>query len=274
MRPSASIREIRAEDRRDIEEISRLIWDGEDYLPFIFEEWLEDGNFYGIEIEGKIVATGKITVLPGKVGWMEGLRVHPEYQGMGWGRAMHRFLTEKGMEMHAHGMIDALEYATCFKNEKSIALGLSTGFQIVRRYYGLTYHPGEKLIKPDTATLEDIDELEYEDYIPCGWKYIRKVPESLHFLQRRCHIYSLHGVKFLAVNEEHLVIVPFQPDVKSVEKILPALNYLGMEADISLIIPEEIGYEDYLPLGFEKWEKGNEGEMLLLHRTLPEPGKY
>jgi len=61
------IREAKPEDRPFIEEIARLTWGGEDYLARVFDEWLGD-NFYVLEIEGKVIGTVKMTLLPEKVG--------------------------------------------------------------------------------------------------------------------------------------------------------------------------------------------------------------
>lgn len=81
------IREARpGGDRPFIEEIARLTWGGggEDYLARVFDEWLGD-NFYVLELDGKVVGTAKLTLLPGEVGWLEGLRVHRDYRGKGYG---------------------------------------------------------------------------------------------------------------------------------------------------------------------------------------------
>ena len=71
------------DDYEDILEISRHIWDGNDYLPKVFHKWVEDeeGYFIGVELEDKIVAVGKYTILKDGQGWLEGLRVHPSYRG-------------------------------------------------------------------------------------------------------------------------------------------------------------------------------------------------
>ncbi len=68
------IREVRPEDRSFIKEIAKLTWGGEDYLARVFDEWLGD-NFYALEVDGRVVGTAKLTLLPGRVGWLEGLRM-------------------------------------------------------------------------------------------------------------------------------------------------------------------------------------------------------
>ncbi|HDH44523.1 MAG TPA: GNAT family N-acetyltransferase, partial [Thermococcus sp.] len=51
------IRLVRKEDKPFIEEIARLTWEGEDYLARVFDSWVKDGNFYVLELEGKVVGT-------------------------------------------------------------------------------------------------------------------------------------------------------------------------------------------------------------------------
>ncbi|GAB6101553.1 hypothetical protein JCM16138_07760 [Thermococcus atlanticus] len=92
------IRKARPEDRPFIEEIAQLTWGGEDYLARVFDEWLGD-NFYVLELDGKVIGTAKLTILPDKVGWLEGLRVHPNYQKRGFGRVLHNFMLQKGRRL-------------------------------------------------------------------------------------------------------------------------------------------------------------------------------
>jgi len=268
MKSGIIIREIREEDRKDIEEISNLIWEGEDYLSSVFDSWLKDKNFYAIEVDGKVIGTGKISILPGKVGWMEGLRVHPNYQGRGLGKEMHMFLLKRGEELKNKGIIDFLEFATDSDNNRSINLGLKTGFSVVKKYYGFSYISKESGERPQLSRLEDIESLEYEEHIPCAWKFVRKVPDSLEFLNKRCQIYEFHGIKFLVTGKEELVVTPASLEPQKIEKIKPALNYLGRERSVYMVIPEDRKLEDFLALGFRKWEDNSEPEILLLRKKL------
>jgi len=115
------IREARPEDKPFIEEIARLTWGGEDYLARVFDEWLGD-NFYVLEVDGRVIGTAKLTLLPGRIGWLEGLRVHRDYRGRGYGRRLQDFMLELGSELAKKGKIEALEFATYFLNRESISM--------------------------------------------------------------------------------------------------------------------------------------------------------
>ncbi len=78
------------DDYDDILDISKDIWDGNDYLPKVFYKWVEDkdGYFVGVEVDDKIVAVGKYTILKDGQGWLEGLRVHKDYRGRQYAHAV------------------------------------------------------------------------------------------------------------------------------------------------------------------------------------------
>jgi N-acetylglutamate synthase-like GNAT family acetyltransferase len=126
------IRKLRDSDRKDVLEISKHIWEGHDYLPSVFNQWLKDSksHFCGVEIDGQVVAVGNLRLIENRsVGWMEGLRVHPNYRGIGLANLIqHQFL---GMAKKLH--LQKLRYITGSENLASLKLAESTGFSDVLR---------------------------------------------------------------------------------------------------------------------------------------------
>jgi RimJ/RimL family protein N-acetyltransferase len=121
------IRRLRFSDRNDVLEISRHVWDGHDYLPLVFEQWLKDRNsyFYGVEVDGRVVAVGNLHLIENKrTGWMEGLRVHPDFRGRGYANDLTRFFVQKGEEL----AVDRLRYTTGENNAASLKLASNAGF--------------------------------------------------------------------------------------------------------------------------------------------------
>ncbi len=178
------IREARPEDKPFIEEIARLTWDGEDYLARVFDEWLEDGGFYALEVDGKVVGTAKLTILPGKVGWLEGLRVHPDYRGRGYGRKLHNFMLGLGERLAREGKIEALEFATYFLSRESIAMAKRDGFYIKAKFFNF----GAKVADFEPEEPEKI-EPGMEDLtlgvIPVGLKFLHRSHESFEWLKAK-----------------------------------------------------------------------------------------
>jgi GNAT superfamily N-acetyltransferase len=72
-------------------ELTRDIWDGHDYVPYVWDEWLADpqGLLAVVEWGGRVLGLSKISRLSPNEWWLQGLRVHPEFQGRGF--ASHLF---------------------------------------------------------------------------------------------------------------------------------------------------------------------------------------
>jgi GNAT superfamily N-acetyltransferase len=121
------IRRLRFSDRDDVLEISRHVWEGHDYVPLVFEQWLKDKNSYfcGVEVDGRVVAFGNLHLIENKrTGWMEGLRVHPDFRGRGYANDLTSFLVRKGEDLG----VDRLRYTTGENNAASLKLASKAGF--------------------------------------------------------------------------------------------------------------------------------------------------
>ncbi len=123
----AKIRKLIETDREDINEISRHVWDGNDYLPTVAEEWLKDPkcHFFGVEVAGHIVAVGNLRLIEdGQIGWMEGLRVHPEFRGKGFANEITQHLVTEAERLG----VPCLRYTTADENIASLKLAKMAGF--------------------------------------------------------------------------------------------------------------------------------------------------
>jgi GNAT superfamily N-acetyltransferase len=81
---------MRPADRERVNEISRDIWDGHDYIPRVFDHWLEDSGatFQAAELEGVVVGLQRLRpYAPGLI-WYEGLRVASTHRRQGIAREM------------------------------------------------------------------------------------------------------------------------------------------------------------------------------------------
>ncbi|MGE5223404.1 MAG: GNAT family N-acetyltransferase [Omnitrophica WOR_2 bacterium] len=81
-------------DTVDVIELTRHIWEGEDYVPFVWADWLADpqGLLAVAEYGGRVVGLNKLTHLGDGEWWMEGLRVHPDYGGRHIASHLHDYL--------------------------------------------------------------------------------------------------------------------------------------------------------------------------------------
>src|SRR5258708_37635131 len=81
---------MRAADRDRVVEISRDIWDGHDYLPRVFDDWLADSGaaFQAAQLEGVVVGVQRLRPLASGVIWYEGVRVASTHPRPGLARAL------------------------------------------------------------------------------------------------------------------------------------------------------------------------------------------
>ncbi|HXI96083.1 MAG TPA: GNAT family N-acetyltransferase, partial [Candidatus Acidoferrum sp.] len=85
-----TLRPMRAADRERVVEISRDIWDGHDYLPRVFDDWLTDAGatFQAAELDGVVVGVQRVRPFAPGLVWYEGLRVASTHRRQGLARAM------------------------------------------------------------------------------------------------------------------------------------------------------------------------------------------
>lgn len=79
------IRAAHQSDTPDVMELTANIWEGHDYVPHVWAEWLADtqGRLLVAEHQGRVLGLSKLSRLSEADWWMQGLRVHPDYQGRG-----------------------------------------------------------------------------------------------------------------------------------------------------------------------------------------------
>jgi GNAT superfamily N-acetyltransferase len=81
---------MRPADRDRVAEISRDVWDGHDYIPRVFDDWVTDAGstFQAAELEGTVVGLHRLRPYgPGLI-WYEGLRVASTHRRQGLARTM------------------------------------------------------------------------------------------------------------------------------------------------------------------------------------------
>jgi GNAT superfamily N-acetyltransferase len=123
------IRLARPDDRAAVVEMVATVWDGTDYLPKVWDEWLADpgGPLLIAELAQRPVVVAKLSALGGGEDWFEGLRVAPEQRGKGFARIMLQRCVELSRERRAH----VLRYLTGGENLAMQRIALDLGFQLI-----------------------------------------------------------------------------------------------------------------------------------------------
>jgi GNAT superfamily N-acetyltransferase len=143
-----TLRPMRAADRERVVEISRDIWDGHDYLPRVFDEWLADAGaaFQAAEVEGVVVGVQRLRPIAPGLLWYEGLRVASTHRRQGLARAMLASAIADAREQRFR------EIRLGTGNADAVPLFESMGFRRlvdVRWWRGLRVEGGEPARMPD-----------------------------------------------------------------------------------------------------------------------------
>lgn len=132
-----ALRPARPDDEQAIRALSSHIWEGEDYVPDVFSEWLDDARGrFTVACEGDtLLGFAKLTRIASGEWWLEGLRVHPDHRGRGVARQLHRHMVEAAEEVGK----GTLRFATAAANEPVHRLARETGFRQVSSYLAASY---------------------------------------------------------------------------------------------------------------------------------------
>src|SRR5439155_16544594 len=111
--------------RAAVVELTRDIWEGQDYIPEVFDAWVADpaARFEVAELDGQIVGLQRVRPLGPTVRWYEGLRVASSHRRLGVARTM---LAAAIAEARATG---ATEMRLATGNPAALALFESVGFE-------------------------------------------------------------------------------------------------------------------------------------------------
>jgi GNAT superfamily N-acetyltransferase len=136
--PNLNFRPITEADIPAAIELTKTIWDGNDYMPRVIERWIDaNGNgtyFFGAFDEAdELVALGRVRWLTKDIVWLEGARVHPDRQKSGIGVAIFAH----GIEYATNAGAKVARYDTGMRNVGSIALAKRYGFTEIYRLHSV-----------------------------------------------------------------------------------------------------------------------------------------
>ncbi|MFX0077100.1 MAG: GNAT family N-acetyltransferase [Candidatus Hermodarchaeota archaeon] len=123
-------RELTSEDIPAIKDISKDIWEGEDYIPYVIDKWLQDENCmnYGTFIDKQktdLIGFGRVKLYNKDIAWLEGGRIKVSYQGQGIGKLQLGY----AVEYAAKSGVKVAQYDTGSDNSASISLAKFYGFK-------------------------------------------------------------------------------------------------------------------------------------------------
>ncbi len=195
-----TIRKAELGDIPRIQELCAEIWDGGDYIPHVVSDWIRDpeGEFCVVEVmddgpdehtglgvpngrparAGHIATLGKLTILNGQDGWLEGLRGNTEYKGQGYAQKLTSYFIEKARARN----LRSLRLATYYGNSESIHILHKYGFREIQRFvqFELSFATGEgeafavaQAVPPEEEfrlmTMTDLDDALWSQIAASPW---------------------------------------------------------------------------------------------------------
>lgn len=130
------LRPATASDRAAVLQVEKKSTPGLQYLPSVYEMFLNDphGEFIVAEIDGEVVACAKFSVLPDGSGWLETIRVTPERQGLGIGKRFY----ENYFAIAKRTGVATMRMYTGINNAVSAGLAARYGLTQAETFYGFS----------------------------------------------------------------------------------------------------------------------------------------
>ena len=189
------IRPAQAADRDAVVAFCARIWEGHDYVPNVWDEWLNDpqGIFLTAQQDGVPVAVARAVFPTPDEAWLEGMRVDPDHRGAGIALAVSAALGEEAGKRGAR-VVRLMTMGNNYPIHRICArLGLDLVLRLRRRM-----RPLEVGAVP--AALWRVEQGD----LPLVQEIVSLPARGPRFLEVTRGLYSLVGGLWTAWNEERL----------------------------------------------------------------------
>ena len=190
------VRDGVASDLEQISELCKSIWNGRDFLPTVWNNWIsnEIGSFIVVESENQILGVYHHYILDSD-SWLETLRVHEQYRRQGIAQFMIKDYLERSKKLNAVNS----RLVTSIKNTASRNLFEKHGFSEVLRsqYCSIeletiktnSMHTEFSILK-DSKQIYSLlkDSVLDNQLIPLWWRWWQQSDSALHELSNNSFI--------------------------------------------------------------------------------------
>ena len=185
-----------ASDLEQISELCKSIWNGRDFLPTVWNNWIsnEIGSFIVVESENQILGVYHHYILDSD-SWLETLRVHEQYRRQGIAQFMIKDYLERSKKLNAVNS----RLVTSIKNTASRNLFEKHGFSEVLRsqYCSIELETiTTNSIQEEFSIIKDSkqiysllkDSMLDNQLIPLWWRWWQQSDSALHELSNNSFI--------------------------------------------------------------------------------------
>ena len=190
------VRDGVASDLEQISELCKSIWNGRDFLPTVWNNWIsnEIGSFIVVESENQILGVYHHYILDSD-SWLETLRVHEQYRRQGIAQFMIKDYLERSKKLNAVNS----RLVTSIKNTASRNLFEKHGFsEVLRSQYcsieleTITTNSMQEefsIIK-DSKQIYSLlkDSMLDNQLIPLWWRWWQQSDSALHELSNNSFV--------------------------------------------------------------------------------------
>ena len=211
-------------DYEDIIEISKHIWNGEDYLPQLINYYLEDPHCepYVLEEDGKVVSVVNVNYFAPNFVWLEAMRTHPDYRNKGIATKLNKYIFQESIKSGVKEL-----WLSTSKDNKATAKMLSkAGFEevILLKVWGFkddnyddkAVSENKGLIGPILANIEFIENHISQEIIELSslWRNVTEISEikqnlspNFSFLVDEFMIFPVNSYFIDDWMKEHLIFI-------------------------------------------------------------------
>ncbi len=239
-------RKMKPDDRIQVLDISKDIWEGSDYIENIFDDWVNEdkGEFTCLEIEDKVVGFCKMTNIDSETVWFEGIRVGSSYRNRGFGSLLSDYQIKKAKELGykkaqlaTYRLNDSIGIIDMLKFRK---IGEYKYQEIVLKNYNVS----------DIDYYDQIDWFDFnQEYLGVDFTFLKGDNDLLDKLVSRNEVYQYKQNKIilssLKSKGNSLSIVDFYGDFEEVFKFIV---YMGKKTGVDVIssMSKDDGWIDFL----------------------------
>lgn len=138
-------------------------WQWGDYIPDVWDRWLSDktGRMFVVEVDGKVVGMNHLRILEEGVGWLEGVRIHPDYRR----RGLATLLGEEAMDYARKMGIKRFRLLSSIQNKPAHMQVKKMGFRRIGIFNAFQLAGSVNAKGRTTKSLEDIFDIAKESLL-------------------------------------------------------------------------------------------------------------